>query len=93
MKQLKKQQRKPKQKLGRQRSKMPIMRMKDIRTMSSEDRKKRLTELRTELVRLRTMVKAGGAPENPSQMRELRRTIARIFTVENEEKRMAEGKK
>ena len=69
---------------------MPIIRMKDIRAMSPEDRKKRLTELRTELVRLRTMVKAGGALENPSQIQEIRRTIARILTVENEEKRIGE---
>ncbi len=69
---------------------MPIIRMKDIRAMSPEDRKKRLTELRTELMRLRTMVEAGGAPEKPSQIREIRRTIARILTVENEEKRMKE---
>lgn len=72
---------------------MPIMRMKDIRAMSPEDRKKRLTGLRTELVRLRTMVKAGGAPENPSQIREIRRIIARILTVENEERRMREEKR
>jgi large subunit ribosomal protein L29 len=63
--------------------------MKDIRAMSPEDREKRIAELRTELMRLRTMVKAGGAPENPSQIREIRRTIARILTVENEEKRGA----
>lgn len=72
---------------------MPIIRMKDIRAMSPEDRKKRLTELQTELMRLRTMVKAGGAPENPSQIREIRRTIARILTVENEEKLMVEEKR
>ncbi len=72
---------------------MPIIRMKDIRAMSPEDRKKRLTELRTELMRLRTMVKAGGAPENPSQIREIRRTIARILTVDNEEKRIVEEKR
>jgi large subunit ribosomal protein L29 len=64
---------------------MPIIRMKDIRTMSSEDRKKKIIELRTELVRLKTMVKAGGSLDNPSRIRELRKTIARILTVENEE--------
>jgi len=64
---------------------MPIIRMKDIRTMSSEDRKKKIVELRTELVRLKTMVKAGGSLDNPSRIRELRKTIARILTVENEE--------
>jgi len=66
---------------------MPILRVKDIRAMSSDDRKKNIVELRTELVRLKTMVKAGGAVENPGRIREIRRTIARILTVESEEKR------
>ncbi|UCE29970.1 MAG: 50S ribosomal protein L29 [Candidatus Bathyarchaeota archaeon] len=64
---------------------MPILRIKDIRTMSSENREKKIGELRTELVRLRTMVKAGGSLDNPSRVWELRKTIARILTVENEE--------
>jgi len=67
--------------------------MKDIRTMSSDDRKKKVTELRTELVRLKTMVKAGGSLDNPSRIRELRKTIARILTVENEEVRVETKKK
>ncbi len=64
---------------------MPILRLKDIRAMSSEDRRKRLTELRTELMRLKTMIKAGGAVENPGRIRELRKAIARILTIENEQ--------
>ena len=62
---------------------MPILRVKEIRGMSPEDRKKRLRELQTELVRLRTMIKAGGAIENPARVSELRKTIARILTIEN----------
>jgi len=69
---------------------MPILRLKDIRAMSSEDRRKKLTELRTELVRLRTMIKAGGSVENPARIRELRKAIARILTIENEQKGSAE---
>ncbi|MDH5440302.1 MAG: 50S ribosomal protein L29 [Candidatus Bathyarchaeota archaeon] len=65
---------------------MPISRMKDLRDMSTQERERRLRELRTELSRLRTMVEAGGAIENPARIRELKRTIARILTVENEEK-------
>jgi large subunit ribosomal protein L29 len=72
---------------------MPIIRLKDIREMSSEDRKKRVMELRTELLRLKTMVKAGGAIDNPARVRELRKAIARILTVENEEGRAEEEKK
>jgi large subunit ribosomal protein L29 len=65
---------------------MPIMRLKEIRGMSSEERMKKLTELKTELLRLKTMVKAGGTVENPARMKELRKTIARILTIEREQK-------
>ena len=74
---------------------MPILRVKEARSMSNEDRRKRLDELRTELTRLRTMIKAGGAVENPARVRELRKAIARLLTVQGEEKRAAvkEGNK
>ncbi|MGB9676675.1 MAG: 50S ribosomal protein L29 [Candidatus Bathyarchaeales archaeon] len=65
---------------------MPILRVKEIREMSSEERMNKLRELKTELVRLKTMIKAGGSVENPSMIRELRKTIARILTIEKEEK-------
>jgi len=65
---------------------MPILRLKDIRGMSSEERTKKLPELRAELARLKTMVRAGGAVENPARMKELRKTIAQILTIENENK-------
>ncbi len=71
---------------------MPILRMKEITSMSSEDRTKKLSELRAELSRLRTMISAGGAVENPTRVRELRRTIAQILTVENENKLGIRGK-
>lgn len=35
---------------------MAILRLKDIRDMSSEDRRKKIDEFRTELSSLRTMV-------------------------------------
>jgi len=65
---------------------MPILRLKDISDMSSEERTKKLAELRAELARLKTMVRAGGAVENPARMKELRKTIAQILTIENENK-------
>jgi large subunit ribosomal protein L29 len=70
---------------------MPIIRIKDIRDMSSEERRDKLVELRTELTRLKTMIKAGGSIDNPSRTRELRKTIARILTIETEQNR-AKGK-
>lgn len=71
---------------------MTILRPKDIREMSSEKRKEKITELRTELARLKTMVAAGGAIDNPTQIRALRKTIARILTIEAEENRGNEQK-
>ena len=65
---------------------MPILRLKEIVDMSSEERAKKLSELRAELSRLRTMVRAGGAVENPARINELRKTIAQILTIESEQK-------
>jgi large subunit ribosomal protein L29 len=55
--------------------------MREIREMKPEERERRLKELRAELSRLRTTVRAGGSIENPMRLRELRRTIARIMTA------------
>ena len=65
---------------------MPILRVKEIRDMSSDERTKRIGELKTELVRLRTMIRAGGTVENPARVKQLRKTIARLLTIQHEEK-------
>ena len=63
----------------------PIMRMKEIEAMTPEAREQLLIDLRVELARIRTMVKAGGAVENPTRIRQLRKTIAQILTIQNEQ--------
>jgi large subunit ribosomal protein L29 len=65
---------------------MPILRVKEIRDMPSEERIKKLGELRTEVLRLKTMIRAGGTVEDPSRVRELRKAVARILTIETEQK-------
>ena len=66
---------------------MPILRIKEIRDMSSEDRTEKLDEFRTELLRLKTMIGAGGTVENPARVKALRKAIAKILTIEHEERR------
>jgi large subunit ribosomal protein L29 len=61
---------------------LPILRKRELKQMLPEEREKKLTELRTELVHLRTMVASGGTVENPGRIREIRRTIARLLTIE-----------
>ncbi len=63
---------------------MPILRKREIRQLLPEEREKKLAELRTELTKLRTNVKAGGTVDNPARVRELRRTIARMLTISQE---------
>jgi len=63
---------------------LPILRKREIRQLLPEEREKKLGELRTELAKLRTNVKAGGTVENVGRVRELRRTIARILTITHE---------
>ena len=65
---------------------MPILYIEQIRDMAPEEREERLQELRTELTKLQTTIRAGGAIENPGRVNLLKKTIARILTVINEEK-------
>jgi large subunit ribosomal protein L29 len=61
---------------------MPILRKREISQLLPEERRKKLTELRTELAKMRTTVESGGRMENPARIRQLRKTIARLMTVE-----------
>ena len=63
---------------------MPVLRKRDIRQMLPEERRKKITELRAELTTIRTSVKSGGTVDNPARIRELRRTVARLLTTENQ---------
>ncbi|MDI9395084.1 MAG: 50S ribosomal protein L29 [Euryarchaeota archaeon] len=63
---------------------MAILRTSEIRTMTIEERADELEDLKNELVRERALTSAGGAPENPGRIGEIRRTIARIKTIQHE---------
>ena len=71
---------------------MPFIRVKEIREMDSENREEKLKELQIELSRLRAMIKAGGALDNPARVKEIKKAIAQIMTVQNEEKISTERK-
>ena len=64
---------------------MPIIRKKELREMNSEQRSKKIIELRTELTKMLTMIKAGGAIDSPGRAKALKRSIARLETIINEE--------
>jgi large subunit ribosomal protein L29 len=66
---------------------MALLRTKEIKALSVEDRAKRLRELRDELMHERGTAAMGGAPANPGRIRAIRTNIARILTVQREEKK------
>jgi large subunit ribosomal protein L29 len=69
-----------KPKSNRRLRKLPILRKRELKQLLPEEREKRLAELRTELVKLRTSVKSGGNVENTGRIKEIRKTIARLLT-------------
>ena len=63
---------------------MAILRKSKIREMSEKEREKKLQELKTELLTLRSKAQTGSI-ESAGRIRELKRTIARIYTISKEE--------
>ncbi|WP_054842716.1 50S ribosomal protein L29 [Vulcanisaeta distributa] len=59
-----------------------------IRNMKPEDRAKLLNDLRNELLKLQTQ-RERGTLDNPGRVRTIRRAIARILTIMNEEAKKA----
>lgn len=62
---------------------MVLMKAKELRDLSNEELDKRLNEAKTEFFNLRVQL-ATGHLDNPMRIRELKKDIARIFTVKNE---------
>ena len=70
---------------------MAILYAAEIRDMTPAEREAELEELETELLNSRAVQAAGGAPEDPGRIGELKRTIARLKTIRNEEDDLSEN--
>ncbi|WP_323675642.1 50S ribosomal protein L29 [Halorubellus sp. PRR65] len=64
---------------------MAILHTEEIRDMTTTEREEELEELETELLNTKAVQAAGGAPDNPGRVSELKKTIARIKTIQTEE--------
>lgn len=64
---------------------MAILYAEEIRDMTPAERRVELEELETELLNVRATQATGGAPESPGEISEIRRTVARIKTIQREE--------
>jgi len=66
---------------------MDIITAEKVREMDERERERTLLNLREELMMLYSMQTGGGLADNPAKAKLLRKQIARILTVINEEKR------
>ena len=64
---------------------MAILYAEEIRDMTPAEREAELDDLETDLLNAKAVQAAGGAPENPGRVKELKKTIARIKTIQREE--------
>lgn len=63
---------------------MPGINAKEIRKLTPAERKKKLDELYNEMSIIRIESATGGGTENPYRIRNVRKAIARILTIEHE---------
>jgi len=71
---------------------MAILKMAEIRGMQPIERERKLSEFRAELAKQRAAMVSGAGLENPGIIRAIRKNIARIMTVINEEERKLQVK-
>lgn len=65
---------------------MDILTANKIREMDERERERTLLTLREELMMLYSQQTGGGISDNPAKAKLLRKQIARILTVKNEER-------
>jgi len=63
------------------------MKAKEIRQTSKEELDKKIFEFKKEMIKLNAQVATGTPPKNPNQIKEIKKTIARILTVQGESKK------
>ncbi|MGJ8643384.1 MAG: 50S ribosomal protein L29 [Luteolibacter sp.] len=63
---------------------MALSKAKDIRELSADERLRRLLDLKQESMNLR-LQRSAGTLENPARFKQIRREIAQILTINNDQ--------
>ena len=67
---------------------MAIKRMNELREMSNEELINLLNQLKKEIMSEKTLIVMGSPPKNPGKIKEMKRTIARIKFILNNERNL-----
>lgn len=57
------------------------MKAKELKSMSDQELKEKLSDLKKELMKHNAQISTGTTPKSPGQVKETKKTIARILTV------------
>ena len=60
------------------------MKTKDLRGLAKEELQVKINELRKELVKQNAQIATGTTPKSPGQVKQIKKTIAKILTILNE---------
>ncbi|MCJ2512916.1 MAG: 50S ribosomal protein L29 [Candidatus Thermoplasmatota archaeon] len=61
-----------------------VLKAKEIREFTKEERYEKLEELKRDLMHERGVAAMGGSPPSPGKIRQLRTSIARMLTIMHE---------
>lgn len=70
-----------------------MKKLEELRKLNNEDMEKRLEELRKSLMKANTQISTGTPPENPGQVRTIKRNIARIIMFKKMKIQEVDGQK
>ena len=71
---------------------MAIVKKSEMKSMGEAQLKAKLKDLEKELIKVNAQIATGTAPQNPGNIREIKKTIARILTRLNEKKKEVKEK-
>lgn len=60
------------------------MKAKELRLMNEIDIENKVIELKKELMKISSQIAIGTVPKSPGKVREIKRMIAKIFTIKHE---------
>jgi len=66
---------------------MAVIKKEELKKLSKKEIAVKFSELKMELIKARTKISTGTAPENPGRVKEIRKTIARLLTIRREKSR------
>ena len=69
------------------------MKLKEIRNLEKNAFDEKIAEMKKELVKINAQVAIGTTLKNPGHAKQIKKTIARMLTIQHETKEMEDNKK